>query len=118
MKLRLLPPVLALAICIFGFLGINLALPQKAASAASQPHYLIHPLQADRVFFVQPRLALGNLAPESLWTSLEEIGQRYYIKDSKLFIKQVNGRAIPGLVVFTEPLGELAESTDMIATGN
>ncbi|MBW4527065.1 MAG: hypothetical protein KME18_18060 [Phormidium tanganyikae FI6-MK23] len=59
------------------FIVINLVVPQSATSSPQQPHYLIKPLYADRVLYVQPRLALGNLALGSLLTVLEEISQRY-----------------------------------------
>lgn len=118
MKARLLAPLLAGFVCLLCFIGINVAFSQPAASDTQLTSYLIKPLQNDRVFYVQPRLALGNLAPESLWASLEELAQRYYINDSKLQIRAVNGRAIPGLIVFTEALNEAATPSELIATNN
>lgn len=97
------PAIAALVGCLF-FIAINFVVPQSAASSPQQTHYLIKPLHADRVLYVQPRLALGNVAPESLLTSLEEISQRYAIKSSKLYTRQVHNREIPGLLVFTAPL--------------
>lgn len=102
------PAIAALVGCVL-FLVINLVAPQSAASSPQQTHYLIKPLHADRVLYVQPRLALGNLEPESLLTSLEEISQSYAIKGSKLYTRMVHGRQIPGLLVFTEPL--IAQAT-------
>lgn len=103
MKVQKFAPVIAALIgCLF-FVVINLVAPQSAASS-QQTHYLIKPLQVDRVLYVQPRLSLGNLAPDSLLTALEEISQRYAIKGSRLYTRQVNGREIPGLLVFTTPL--------------
>lgn len=104
MKVQKLAPVIAAFIgCLF-FITISLVAPQSAASSPQQSHYLIKPLQVDRVLYVQPRLSLGNLAPDSLLTALEEISQRYAIKGSRLYTRQVNGREIPGLLVFTAPL--------------
>lgn len=96
------PVVVALVSCLLFFV-INLAAPQSAASA-SEKHYLIKPLHAERVLYVQPRLALGNLAPDSLLSALEEISQQYTIKGSKLYTRHVNGREIPGMLVYTEPM--------------
>ncbi len=109
MKLQRFAPVIAVLVGCFFFITINLVVPQSAASSPQQSHYLIKPLHADRVLYVQPRLALGNLAPDSLLTALEEISQRYAIKASKLYTRQVNGREIPGMLVFTAPLS--AQST-------
>lgn len=104
MKVRQFAPVIAALVgCIF-FIAINLVVPESDTSSPQQHHYLIKPLQIDRVLYVQPRLSLGNLAPDSLLTALEEISQRYAIKGSRLYTRQVNGREIPGLLVYTAPL--------------
>lgn len=104
MKVQQFAPVVVAFFSGLLFLVINLAAPQSAASSPQDAHYLIKPLHADRVLYVQPRLALGNLAPDSLLTALEEISQRYAIKGSKLYTRHVNGREIPGMLVYTSPL--------------
>ncbi len=110
MKLQRFAPVIAAFVgCLF-FIAINFVVPQSAASSPQQSHYLIKPLYADRVLYVQPRLSLGNIAPDSLLASLEEISQSYAIKGSKLYTRQVHGREIPGLLVFTVPLTAQASS--------
>ncbi|MGG6270304.1 MULTISPECIES: hypothetical protein [unclassified Leptolyngbya] len=104
MKIQRFAPVITVLLGCLLFLGINLIAPQNAMSSPQQSHYLIKPLHVDRVLYVQPRLALGNLAPDSLLVALEEISQQYTIKGSKLYTRHVNGREIPGLVVYTSPL--------------
>ncbi|MBE9010233.1 hypothetical protein IQ250_08450 [Pseudanabaenaceae cyanobacterium LEGE 13415] len=103
MKLQRFVPVITVLLSCLLFLSINLAAPQSAVSSP-QSHYLIKPLHVDRVLYVQPRLALGNLAPDSLLSALEEISQTYSIRGSKLYTRHVNGREIPGMVVYTAPL--------------
>lgn len=104
MKIQRFAPVITVLLGCLLFIGINLIAPQSAASSPQQSHYLIKPLHVDRVLYVQPRLALGNLAPDSLLAALEEISQRYAIRGSKLYTRHVNGREIPGMVVYTAPL--------------
>lgn len=103
MKVKQFAPVFVALVSCLLFFVINLAAPRSAASSP-QTHYLIKPLQADRVLYVQPRLSLGNLAPDSLMSALEEISQTYTVKGSRLYTRHVNGREIPGMLVFTEPM--------------
>ncbi len=118
MKAQLFAPVIVILFCLLCLIGIDFALPQTASSDTQVANYIIKPVQAERVFYVQPRLSLGNLEPELLWASLEHMAQRYYIRGSKLEIRKVNGRDIPGLIVFTAPLSEETASAELIATGN
>ena len=115
MKARFFAPIAVLLVCLLCLVSVNLAFPKSLPTGTEVANYLIKPLHVDRVLFVQPRLSTGNLAPESLWVALEEIAQRYYINDSKLHVRHVNGRDIPGLLVFTSPLTAEAPTAGLIA---
>lgn len=104
MKTKFIAPIAVFFVSVLCLIGINLGFQEKASASTPMGSYLIKHLQPDQILFVQPRLSLGDLSPDAVMASLEEIGQTYTVQGSKLQLRNVNGRTIPGLFVFVNPL--------------
>lgn len=95
---------------IFGFDA-----PAQALQIETQPYFIKH-LEKDRVLSVSPNFR-GDLSQTSLLPSLTEISQDYHIKATRAVkAEKLNGKLVPGLIVYVEAKNAVGQSSGMVAT--
>lgn len=100
--------------CI-GMLGLlSFSLPARALDLESQ-QYFIKELKKDKVLAVSPNFR-GDLSQTSLLSSLTEISESYHIRATRAIeAEKLNGKLVPGLIVYVEDKHTTSEPIGMIA---
>ncbi|MEL6930383.1 MAG: hypothetical protein AAFO95_17355 [Cyanobacteria bacterium J06600_6] len=110
-------------ICFATLLSISLVVsgifsfstPAQASQVESQP-YFIKQIEKNRILSVSPNFR-GDLTQASLLPSLMEISQDYHIKATRAVkAEKLNGKQVPGLIVYVESKNAVGQSSGMVAT--
>lgn len=109
---KIILSVMVLCISVVGLLGFGLS--AQALESESQP-YFIKQIQKDRVLAVSPNFR-GDLSQTNLLSSLTEISENYHIKATKsVSAEKLNGKLVPGLIVYVENKLPNAGSAGIVA---
>lgn len=98
--------------CLFSF-----SAPAQAfkIETETQPYFIKH-LEKDRILSVSPNFR-GELTQTSLLPSLTEISENYHIKATRAVnAEKLNGKIVPGLIVYVESKALTEQSNSMVAT--
>ena len=107
-----LSQLLAVCIAIIGIFGFNV--PAQALELETQD-YFIKQITRDKVLAVSPNFR-GQLTQASLLPSLTEISEKYHIKATKsIEAQKLNGKLVPGLIVYVESKSALGQSGSIVA---
>ncbi len=100
-------------ICTISFLLVSL--PAHALDIESNS-YFIKSIEKDKVLVVSPNFR-GELTQTSLLPSLTEISENYYIKATKsIEAEKLNGKLVPGLVVYVQPKSDDLTPNGIVAS--
>lgn len=103
---------LAFCIAIVGIFGFSFS--AQAIELETQD-YFIKQITRDKVLAVSPNFR-GQLTQASLLPSLTEISEKYHIKATKsIEAQKLNGKLVPGLIVYVESKSPLTQSGSMVA---
>ena len=92
----------------------SFSFPAQALESENQP-YFIKQIEKDKVLAVSPNFR-GELTQTSLLPSLTEISHDYHIKGAKAIqAEKLNGKLVPGLIVYVEAKSPTTESGNMLA---
>ncbi len=104
--------LLLLCISILGVLTFSF--PAQAFDLETQP-YFIKSIEKDKVLVVSPNFQ-GPLTQTSLLPSLTEISENYHIKATRAIeAEKLNGKLVPGLIVYVETRAFNTEPERMLA---
>ncbi len=104
--------LLVLCISILGVFSFSFS--AQALESESQP-YFIKQIEQDRVLAVSPNFR-GQLTQTSLLPSLTEISENYYIKATRAIeAEKLNGKLVPGLIVYVEAKSLNVEPENILA---
>ncbi|MDJ0648867.1 MAG: hypothetical protein QNJ60_09185 [Xenococcaceae cyanobacterium MO_188.B19] len=96
------------------FIFLTIGFPAQALESENNS-YFIKSIEKDKVLVVSPNFR-GELTQTSLLPSLTEISENYYIKATKsIQAEKLNGKLVPGLVVYVESKTEDLKSNTMLA---
>ena len=101
--------------CILSIGFLTFSLPAQALDLENSS-YFIKSIEKDKVLVVSPNFR-GELSQTSLLPSLTEISESYYIKATKsIQAEKLNGKLVPGLVVYVESKTGDLKSDGMVAS--
>lgn len=106
---RLISVLCISAIALFSFSPAALALSE------TQPYFIKH-IQKDKVLVVSPNFR-GDLSQTTLLSSLTEISENYHINATRsVTAEKLNGKIVPGLIVYVQNKPLTSESGGIVAT--
>ena len=86
------------------------------ASSLENQSYFIKQIQKDKVLVVSPNFK-GELTQASLLPSLSEISENYHIRATRAIeAEKLNGKLVPGLIVYVENRPMNIDSNSIVAT--
>ena len=104
--------LLAFAIVVIGFFSFSLS--ASALETETQQYFVKH-ISKDKILAVSPNFR-GDLTQTSLLPSLTEISKQYHIKATKaISAEKLNGKLVPGLIVYVEPKSSITNPSGMVA---
>lgn len=107
-----LSALLLVCLSVAGMFGISS--PAQALGVETEPYFIKH-LEKDRVLSVSPNFR-GDLSQTSLLPSLTEISEKYHIKATRAVkAEKLNGKLVPGLIVYVEAKNAVGQSSGMVA---
>ena len=109
-----LSALLLVCLSVAGMFGISSPAQALGAKIETEPYFIKH-LEKDRVISVSPNFR-GDLSQTSLLPSLTEISRDYHIKATRAVkAEKLNGKLVPGLIVYVEAKNAIAQPDGMVA---
>jgi|GEM_PF-5948498 len=107
-----LSALLLICLSVAGMFGFSA--PAQALQVETQPYFIKH-LEKDRILSVSPNFR-GDLTQTSLLPSLTEISEDYHIRATRsVKAEKLNGKLVPGLIVYVEAKSAIGQSNGMVA---